>query len=568
MRHLYCWMAAAPLIVSGGVPAQAASPTAPSLFPSDARLIHPVSVSRPRIYLGELVEQLSKDGRVRLSVDDSKGAVSGIDLSVFITEQPLREVMAALALEFNTKQDPWEWQRSGSGYTLRHQQPPEAASAASRREILETWTTDLRELHRIAQLPDSGRSAEAAAHPRLLPNGNLGTVAAGELDLLGKLTSAQVDALAHGREVAFDTGQATERERAALQLGITYKTPDRGAGPPLLTPGFYVKWDSTSLSPILWMRGTTGSGSVCGGGTWDNAWLQSDANGWIGPGDPDVQKQLMQQVRGEQGLGQDLPAGPYHLWFRRVAQRQKLKLIADLVYPRVKQTIGGWIGSTPERTFRYMVPFGNMVWKPLEHIQLVRYKTAAIEPRRHLVPWAIIRELRAAADRNDGYPDGPALSYLSQMTPAQLTGLSEEFPDANPSQANPLQAWFPIFRFYRELEPRTRERLLKPGGIRYADTGVTARRALEAGPPEPPLPGSVTLSDIRGLDRLQARPNDATVSLRTEPAPERAGKPSRYLVWEIRIPGVDPYRQRHLLQPRRPVGEEPPDPPVGSPQLQ
>lgn len=546
-------LALVPLALAGSALAAGSAPPG-ALFPEDARLSRPVTVNRPRGYLGELAEILAQQGHVSLRVDDAKGAVSGIDLTVILTERPLREVMTGLATELTTRSDPWEWQRSGSGYVLRHQQSPEAASAAARREILEKWTADVRELYRIATLPDQERQERAGSHPSLMAK-ELDPRVLGNLDLLGRLTPEQVRVLAQGREVPLDTGRLTERQRTALRLGISSGIRTGDPQPPPPPPAFHVTWDSMYLSPVLWLRGTDGgSGNVCGGNGWDNQWLQDHADGWTGPGDPGVVEQLMQQVRGDQSLGRSLPSGAYHLWFRRAAERHHLNVIADMVYPRGEETISGWLGTTPERTFRYMVPFGKVVWRRVGELHLVRHKTAGLDPRRHLVPWPEIRALRLAAQKDEGFLGLAQFHRLSRMTAEQLRGLKEEFPDADPACANPLPLWFPILQFFGSLDPQTAQRALRPEGLRYADTGLVARGALE----NPPV-GAGGKEDLRGLELLRRHPNEAVVSLHTEPVMALAGKPARRLVWEVRVPGEAPWVRQYLSRPRRPLAAEPPD---------
>jgi hypothetical protein len=45
----------------------------PKLFPEDARLSRKVTVARGRVYLGELLQDLSRQARVPLTVEDTKG---------------------------------------------------------------------------------------------------------------------------------------------------------------------------------------------------------------------------------------------------------------------------------------------------------------------------------------------------------------------------------------------------------------------------------------------------------------------------------------------------------------
>src|SRR5688572_12057666 len=86
-----------PLIAALTSPLAAAEePVVNPLFPGDSRLAAKVTVRRQRIYLGELTETLSEVAKVRLEVETEKGPLDGVDLTVFVHERPLRELMAAL----------------------------------------------------------------------------------------------------------------------------------------------------------------------------------------------------------------------------------------------------------------------------------------------------------------------------------------------------------------------------------------------------------------------------------------------------------------------------------------
>src|SRR5437016_5987651 len=108
------------------------------LFPEDGRLARVVSIARGRVYLGELLEELSAKGRVPLAVSETRGPVDGIQLTAYLRNRPLREVMQALQELFSSRYDRWEWQDAPNGrmgYLLQHQRAPAAAAAAARQAL-------------------------------------------------------------------------------------------------------------------------------------------------------------------------------------------------------------------------------------------------------------------------------------------------------------------------------------------------------------------------------------------------------------------------------------------------
>jgi hypothetical protein len=225
--------------------AASAEGKAASLFPGDQRLQRRVTVKHLRIYLGELLEDLGRQGEVTLRVEDTKGSVSGIRLAAWLKDRPLREVMSGLTTLFSQRSDRWEWQsESGKGYVLRHQLWPEAAAAATRQTMLERMAADAQTYHEVARLPDEQRRARAAALPHLFPGGYVDQA---RLDLFGALSRAQVTDLFRGAAIPIDPGQLAGRQRNALDSGMRGIPPvapkDRSQ------PALFVKWERDVAGP-------------------------------------------------------------------------------------------------------------------------------------------------------------------------------------------------------------------------------------------------------------------------------------------------------------------------------
>ncbi|HEU4754325.1 MAG TPA: hypothetical protein VFU47_14540, partial [Armatimonadota bacterium] len=139
-----------------GTGASAAPPSPQHLFPRDERLSAAVTVTHGRVYLGELLEELSKSAKVPLEVEQGKGPVDGIGLVAFVQEVPLREVMSGLETLFSHRFDRWEWQRAPGGregYILRHQRSPEEASVLAQQAMQARWARDVQDAYDIARLP-------------------------------------------------------------------------------------------------------------------------------------------------------------------------------------------------------------------------------------------------------------------------------------------------------------------------------------------------------------------------------------------------------------------------------
>lgn len=538
----------AALLALAPAPARAAAPEDP--LAGDARLRGAITLRRPRVYLGELLEALSQQSGVRLSVSDAKGPVSGIELSFFVKGRPLREVMTALAELFTHRWDRWEWQRSKSeppAYVLQHQRDPASAQAAARAEILKRWSADLKAYHDIARAPAAERAARAAARPDLFPGG----IAPGsKTDVLATLTPAQLDSLLRGAEVSFSRSDLPTAIRGALDLGQAV-----GAGfaaPARAKPGFHITWERRFLSPMLWLRNESGNSlSVVGGPGWDAEWMRDNGDGWLHQRSPEVYEYFRRTGKRDPGAGGPVPARNRFEWLAAAADRQGLDLISDLVYPRGSQGIrSGWLGVSLEQTVLALISRGQQTGRASGSIQLFRDPTAATDPRRHLVAWRDVQRLRQSASRRAGYLDLPDLLFLSLLSPERLAGLFEEFPDAN-SDVTPH--WRPIFEFLQRLAPHARAALQSGQGLPFAEAGLVARAALTEGGPDP--------KGVVGLALIAGAPRQAVLFLRTEevevpPIGESPARKEKRLTWEVRVPEARPHRVSTRYSPRKPLQPE------------
>lgn len=534
------------------------------LFPEDEKLARPVTMARGGVYLGELVGILSRESGIRLRVDDAKGPVGGIHLLVFLKERPLRDVMSGLQELFAHRFDRWEWQREPggrTGYVLRHQRSPEEATAAARAAILSRFTQDTRDLHRIARLPDAERTAQSASRSDLFPRGSMDR---GRLDLFGRLSNVEMDALLKGAFVSPGGPAFSERETGALTLGISGggTFTSFGTAPPSAPrpPGFNIGWDRDQLGPILWLRNGGGGTNVIGGGWWDSNWLAREGEGWKDRWSPGVEEFVQRLIFGKAGAdARPLPAVTLGEWLRLASDQQQMSVMVDLVYPRtMSRWPQAWLGRTPDHTAMALIQGIGLTWKEHGGVHLLRHQGAVVNPRSHLIPWSQVRSLREAAGREAGYFDLPELLELAGLSADQLAGIMREFPAAEPEA---LARWRPILQFCRNLTPASLRKLTSDEGLPFRNAGLVARAYLLDAPPLPP---SV---EVRGLDLLARDGARATVSLRMQatraPVIDRSGSKMqeiRRLTWEVRVPETPPYRRTWDLQPRRapkPDGEIP-----------
>jgi hypothetical protein len=155
-------------------------------------------------------------------------------------------------------------------------------------------------------------------------------------------------------------------------------------------------------------------------------------------------------------------------------------------------------------------------------------------PRDYLVGWPLIKALRQAAEKNAGFLDLAALTRCDRLTPAQLYGLKEEFPDMDPEQFGP---WQPLLLLPEYVEPRLRTQLLGDG-LPARGLNPNAQRLLFPPDHKPTWPGA---------DAVQKDPNSA---LRLG---EERGANGRALVWEVHPGESPPLIHRLLLKQHRPI---------------
>jgi hypothetical protein len=517
---------------------------APQTGAGDRRLDAPVSYIRPRVYLGEMVADLARETGVSLQVDDTRGPASGIHLSVALKRRPLRDVLDAVVTLLGHRDHVFEWQASGrpARYRLVHSATFEAASQAAMRRMMQRWSQDLALVHKTAGMKDEAREAQARARPDLFPGGD---AQHGRLDVLARLSAAELGALLSGQFVPVDRAGLSERGRLALSLGLS--SPPMGDRP----PGLRVRWQELHLGPVLWLgNGDGAEANMLGGAAWDGSWLQADGEGWQHRADATSQAFQQRRAARDPTVGKPAPDGEVYEWLKRLTQNYPDSFLYDATLAQPAGVAGGaWLGSTWGHCVSALVITNRAVAKEVGGITVIRHVTASVHPRRHLSPWKQVDELRQDAAAGDGYLSLDALRRLAGMGAEQRLALREEFPDAALAPV-----WLPAFAFLDRLTPEARRKLLSREGLPFGEAGLVARQAL--GEADDPAVAALHL-------RLLAEaPREAVVSLRREigVAPINPRNPSKpkegpVWVWEVRV--GDRARATRLFQrPRQPLRPE------------
>jgi hypothetical protein len=530
-------------------------PSEQSLSPDlDAR----VTVSRTCIYLGELTEELVRQTRVPLTIEQTKGPLDGVQLNVFVTRKPLREVMGVVADLLTTPhhQCSWEAQKAkGGGYVLRHYPSLEQGAGAGREDLLRRFAADVREAHRLAGGPDEAINAAEQARPDVFPGG-LGR--RGRLRMLAALNGGDLGYLLSGHFVPLQRGSIGEREKEVLTLG-QYPSPPLDSDRP---PGFYVKWDTHFIGPALWLTNGSGASPVVGGRPWDHGYLTRGLEGWRDLWAQEVRDQV------EGGTRRRIAARTFPDWLEAAAVDPEFQIIADGIYPREREVYSSpQLGITAEQSVYELVfgLIGSPQFRQSGGIWLLRDGSALVHPRRHLLPWKTLKALREATDRNDGLLDPARLAWAANLSRDQQLGLSEEYPTASPEH---MEAFRPVLHFAAELTDDARKQLAGKDGLRVMDAGLVARAALTNLADAGPRAVNACLLDYlaKHLDnatrvslRLEKREATARTRPPGDPASAAVSKTVEVqeLVWRVIVPGMPEQLNRLPVQPRKRIEDLP-----------
>jgi len=516
---------------------------APGSLRTDPRLTKGVTLHRPRVYLGELLAEVSRQVGVRCSLEPAREPASGMELAVFVTDRPAHEVLQGLETLYTTPFNRWEWQAAPErGYRLRAQHSVAEGSRRARAAVAEELARDIRDLHRIAGLPDAAREAEAGARPHLF--GRPPQVLHGLLDAFRSVPAGELDAALRGAFAPVDVERAGERGRAAMSFGVSGGGRPEGA-PPRRAGLFLRALPTTSHMPVLWLQKQEGVAfNLAGGGRWDRLWYRRHSEGWRCRADEDVEAFRERRARNDPLVGRPLRGTRLTEWLEGAAGERGLPFVADLVMPGGRTGLSPWLGRTGEQTILALTAGGHVLTRAEGLCWLVRDETAFLDPRAHLVDWETIRGLRASCARNEGFATLADLVRLAQLSPEQGAGLSEEF-----GLPATFEAWQGVLSFYRNLTPEAQRRLVSRDGLPFPEAGLLARTVL-LDTPDPRGVGGTLL--------LRERARDAVVHFRLEKheEPDAAGavRRTRRLVWEVRLPDRRPHLAMLGMRAHRPLG--------------
>jgi hypothetical protein len=411
---------------------------------SDLRLSKLITVSSPRMLVGELVQQCSQQTGVTVQAEESDGA-SDAWVTVHLNRVPLVDAMEALRSVVSYRNAEWRWIRTGSPgrYAYRLVRPLQAREVARLRDeeaqaafeahaksMLEAALADPVERQRMARNDDIVRQclgderiwsglrtfAEAVPAPdraRLLGGGSAVTIPVQSLSDEGKTFVQKEWGLAGGRRLLNSDRKFQEPD----WIRVNAKRVRNKA-----TPSLYIEIDGI------------GAYSYLGGTPLDVAFKQHIGDSWLLPGDsledPAKERVIGMPDQGPRAAEMRAEKGrPIERQLATLAAAAPISLIARLPREQPKDP-GSPVGKS---LADYLLTLGqcppDIQYKFRKGILLLAYPTCYLDRDDFALPWKIVRDLRKAEERGKGILRlGDFCDASDTLSELQLSLLGDDYP--------------------------------------------------------------------------------------------------------------------------------------------
>ncbi len=446
----------------------------------EARLAGRVTLREQQITIGELLEKVGAECGVALEADDRIAPISGYHVTAVFRECPARELLSALASLYRMPPDRWYWERTSRRgkrtYILRCTLPPEAELVA-REEFGQQFRLDQRR-RRAAYYAASPevRARMARTDPMLAA---VTPRSPGFFSFIAPLTDVELRSIANGQQIDIPAERWTPEQRAFIreEFRIANLLGRPGVTQPEELTQVRLRYNGEGT--VVLDLGPVGAHGVLGGIWLQKANRENDLRRWVGDGDTTDAPDLTLPAPDERGSTR-----PEDLVIRgetadavlfRLARLGRLNLLFDSP-PRVlghRNTPNyGLAGPLPQ----VLAAMGkqDLIWKRRGKVLLFRRPDWAAARTERVLPWAVVRDLRASAAANGGYLRPQDWLRLAAFDRAQLDSLSEEFPDAGK-----LAYYQLLLRLYGAMSRREQTACQRPQGAGWQDWTNETRRRLE-----------------------------------------------------------------------------------------
>jgi len=459
--------------VGGGV-------AAAGVFDGDARLERRVSLDEGRIYLGELLDRLSRETGARLKASDRVAPISGYDVTVIARDLPVREVLEGLPRLFGTARDRWHWQREGRGrearYVLRNSLPL-AALRTGREEALVRLLLELR-ARRAAfyRAPPEEQQAMAARDRYWATILRGGERSRASFSFIEGLPASEIARLARGGSLEIPIGGLDARQRAYVRREYEIQGQFGRAG--VVQPDELDKlrlYGRAGDNSLYLEIQPLGSQAVLGG-IWSREPMREWARReWVGPGENTSAPADPVPAPGVPATREELVFGgmTHGDALCRLARLARLNILADPRSPSA--TFGSAVAdfNRPLPQVLQMLETASLLWKRRDPFYYFRQEEPGEWEREARVPWPLIRALRASAAEREGRPTLADCLSVALLQQNQLEHLGGEFP-----VALTVRNYQPVFRLAAEMSPRERTASRRDDGAGWDDLEAGSRQKL------------------------------------------------------------------------------------------
>jgi len=448
----------------------------------DPRLARPISVSRYRMYLGELLERITRETGVSLETDERNQPLSGYELALVVHERPAWEVLDASARMYAYPPERWYWSkttRNGAAtYTLHNTLKAADLLRLREQQGVSFVLDDFRRKRYFYSLAAPQRASAVLVDPSLKPSDN--SQVEGAFSFLGALPEARVRAIIQGSPLTLPADRFTPQQRRYLVDTYEQHNARERSNPEVLEgkrPPFELRADEVTeamvvhddsmggLFAVTLKLGNT-SAPLLGGFSLLKALREQPSAAWrltdeLAPAPAQVVPVPGLKARLDMlGIQNDSPDRV----LERLGQAGKLNLVYDRPVMRTflfYRVYGVKLeGELPDVLKR--LEGQNLIWKRKEPFFGFRLADLLGNRRDVLVPWPQMRRLRETVRASKGYLNVEALLQLTALRPEQQEYLRTDYADLSRylQEAEPIS----LLQFAASMDATTRAGLSAPTG--------------------------------------------------------------------------------------------------------
>ena len=441
-----------------------------------------ISLAERQVFLGELLDRISRETGVRVTASDRVAPISGYEVTAIVYDRPAVELLEGLATLYNSPPDRWYWSvaksRGRRVYVLRNNRPAATAGRALTEFGHQFRAAQLRRRQEFFQASPSRRALMAANSDELRAANN--TRSAGFFSFVASLTERDLRAFAAGRRVDIAVDQLSGPQRQFIANEFQLSRPRANGAEPTLAGLSKVSLYYSNGHLILRM-GPLGGHAILGG-LWlrrakreylERRWLAAggnqDAEDKLVPapeakGDYEPQDLLLRQNTSDEVVFNLARAAHINVLFDRQPDVESIRMGTDDY---------GLEGRLPEVLANLQKQ--DLLWKRSGSFYLFRRLDWPQARRETVTPWPVIKQLRRSAAKHDGFLRPEDWFTMAELPTEALVRLAKEFPDAGYVRRHRV-----IFRLAGHANSKEREALARPVGAGWKDWSGSSRRRLLA----------------------------------------------------------------------------------------